>query len=83
MKFRLVCELAADGVVVAVACRVLAVSTAGYYEWRGRPPSPRAVANEALTEQIGSTRCRANRTEHRACTPSCGWGSASAGVASG
>ena len=52
MKFRLVCELAADGVVVAVACRVLAVSTSGYYEWRGRPPSPRAVADETLTEQI-------------------------------
>ncbi len=52
MKFRLVQELAADGVVVAVACRVLAVSTAGYYEWRGRPPSSRAVADEALTEQI-------------------------------
>ena len=35
--FRLVLELAADGVPVAVACRVLKVSRAGYYEWRGRP----------------------------------------------
>ncbi len=52
VHFRLVQELAADGVVVAVACRVLAVSTAGYYEWRGRPPSPRTVADETLTEQI-------------------------------
>ena len=36
MSFRLVQELAADGVRVAVACRVLRVSTSGYYEWRGR-----------------------------------------------
>jgi transposase InsO family protein len=52
MRFRLVRELAADGVVVAVACRVLAVSTAGYYEWRDRAPSARAVADQALSEQI-------------------------------
>ena len=32
MKFRLVQELAADGVHVAVACRVLHISTSGCYE---------------------------------------------------
>lgn len=52
MRFRLVRDLAADGVPVAVACRVLHVSTSGYYEWRGRPPSARAVADEALCAQI-------------------------------
>ena len=52
MKFRLVQELAADGVRVAVACRMLRVSTSGYYEQRDRPRSPRAVADEALTVQI-------------------------------
>ena len=52
MRYRLVRELAADGVVAAVACRVLAVSTAGYYEWRERAPSARAVADQALSEQI-------------------------------
>lgn len=52
MTFRLVQELAADGVRVAVACRVLRVSTSGYYEWRERPPSARAVADQALTTQI-------------------------------
>jgi putative transposase len=52
MRFRLVRELTADGVVVAVACRVLAVSTSGYYEWRERAPSARAVADRALSEQI-------------------------------
>jgi transposase InsO family protein len=52
MTFRLVQELAARDVLVAVACRVLRVSTSGYYEWRGRTPAPRAVADAALTVQI-------------------------------
>jgi putative transposase len=52
MTFRLVQELADDGVLVAVTCRVLRVSTSGYYEWRGRAPSPRAVADHALSAQI-------------------------------
>ena len=33
-------------------CRLLEVSRAGYYEWRGRPMSTHAVANEGLREQI-------------------------------
>jgi len=52
MSFRLVQELAARGVRVAVACRVLRVSASGYYEWRVRGPSLRALADQALTAQI-------------------------------
>jgi transposase InsO family protein len=52
MSFRLVQELAVDGVRVAVACRMLQVSASGYYEQRGRAPSRRAVADEALSVQI-------------------------------
>jgi transposase InsO family protein len=52
MTFRLVRELAARGVGVAVACRVLRVSSSGYYDWRGRPPSARAIADQALSAQI-------------------------------
>ena len=52
MRFRLVQELAAGGVRVAVACRMLRVSSSGYYEQRGRPPSCRAVADAALGVQI-------------------------------
>jgi transposase InsO family protein len=52
MIFRLVQELAARDVLVAVACRVLRVSTSGYYEWRGRAPSVRAIADQTLTVQI-------------------------------
>ena len=50
--FRLVRELAADGIDVAVACRVLRVSRSGYYEWLTRPASARAVADAQLGETI-------------------------------
>ena len=84
MRYRLVRELAADGVVVAVAWRVLAVSTAGYYEWRERAPSARAVADQALSEQIVEIHAM-SRGSYGAprCTPNCGSGRASVAVASG
>nr|WP_046472538.1 IS3 family transposase [Allosalinactinospora lopnorensis] len=37
---------------VAVACRVLNVSTSGYYAWRNRPESPRAQRNKEITKMI-------------------------------
>ena len=33
-------------------CRVLGVSASGYYDWRDRKPSRRAMANAVLVEQI-------------------------------
>jgi putative transposase len=33
-------------------CKVLDVSSSGYYVWRGRPPSKREMANRELTRQI-------------------------------
>lgn len=50
--FRLVRELADDGIPVAVACRILQVSTSGYYEWLGRPESPRALRDKELTKMM-------------------------------
>ena len=52
MTFRVAQELAAQGIPVAVACRLLQVSRSGYYEWRDRAPSARSVANATLTAQI-------------------------------
>jgi putative transposase len=37
---------------VALMCRVLAVSRSGYYDWRGRGPSPRAQANTRLAADV-------------------------------
>lgn len=37
---------------IATMCRVLGVSTSGYYAWRKRPPSPRASEDETLSEEI-------------------------------
>ncbi|MFC5163264.1 IS3 family transposase [Nonomuraea angiospora] len=45
-------ELADDHIPVAVACRVLRVSTSGYYDRLGRPEPPRALRNEELTKII-------------------------------
>jgi putative transposase len=52
MIYPVVRELAADGVPVATACRVLQVSTSGFYDWLGREPSARQHADAALTETI-------------------------------
>ncbi len=37
---------------VAILCRLLKVSRAGYYAWASRPPSAREVADGVLTAQI-------------------------------
>ena len=44
--------MATEGLSVRVACRVLGVSESGYYAWRNRPCSPRAVRHVWLTDRI-------------------------------
>jgi putative transposase len=44
--------MAREGLSVEVACRVLDVSCSGYYGWRFRPPSARAVRHAWLTDVI-------------------------------
>jgi putative transposase len=47
---------------VSRLCRVLGVSRAGFYAWQGRPPSARALADQALTEQIRTIHQRSRAT---------------------
>jgi putative transposase len=47
---------------VATQCRVLGVSASGYYAWQHRPPSARAQADGALTEQIRAIHTRSRGT---------------------
>ncbi|RJQ83603.1 IS3 family transposase [Pseudonocardiaceae bacterium YIM PH 21723] len=52
MIYPLVRELAEDKIPVAVTCRVLKVSVSRFYDWRGRPGSPRETRNKDLTKMI-------------------------------
>ena len=60
--FRLVHELSRDGFPVTVACRVLKVSTSGFYEWRSRGPSARDVDDACLIYAIRDVHQRARGT---------------------
>lgn len=62
MRFRLVHELAADAFPVAVTCRVLSVSRSGYYEWRGRGPSVRDLADAHLITTIREVHAASRQT---------------------
>lgn len=44
--------MAAEGIPVEVACRVVDVSVSGYYDWLSRPPSARAIRHAWLTDLI-------------------------------
>ena len=44
--------MATERLPVQVACRVLGVSESGYYAWRKRPPSARAVRHAWLTDRL-------------------------------
>jgi hypothetical protein len=60
--YPLVRELADDEIDVAVACRALAVSRSGYYDWFGRPASPRAQEDEYLLKLIEQIHADSHQT---------------------
>ena len=47
---------------VRTMCRVLQVSASGYYAWRDRPPSRRAIDNAVLTERIRTVHAASDAT---------------------
>ncbi|MGJ6970175.1 IS3 family transposase, partial [Streptosporangium sp. G11] len=52
--------MAAEGLPVQVCCRIMNVSESGFYAWRSRPPSARALRHLWLTEQIRQIHAASN-----------------------
>jgi len=48
---------------VSRLARVLGVARAGYYAWASRPPSPRALADQALIGQVREIHARSRGTD--------------------
>lgn len=47
---------------IAMQCRVLGVTTSGYYAWLKRPPSRRAQENEVLGRRIAEIHAESRQT---------------------
>ncbi|MEM7524867.1 MAG: IS3 family transposase [Pseudomonadota bacterium] len=47
---------------IQMMSRTLGVSRSGFYAYRGRPPSRRRIADEALTERIAAIHVTSKRT---------------------
>lgn len=54
--------MGAQGLPVQVCCRVLEVSESGFYAWRSRPPSPRAIRHAWLTDAIHQVHAASRQT---------------------
>lgn len=47
---------------IRTQCRVLGVSASGFYAWRDRSPSPRAMGNAVMTERIRQAHSESDET---------------------
>lgn len=54
--------MAAEGLPVELSCRVLGVSVSGYFAWRARPPSSRAIRHAWLTDVICAVHASSRET---------------------
>lgn len=55
--------IAAGGFPVSVVCKILGVSVSGYYDWRGRSKSRRAIRHAWLTELIRDVHLQSRGTD--------------------
>ena len=51
-RFAAIKAMAAEGLPIQAACRILEVSESGFYAWRDRPPSERQIRNAWLTDLV-------------------------------
>jgi len=62
VRYRLVAELAADGVRVRRACEALGVSRSGFYACQAHTPTPRSIRHPWLTDVIVAIHDRSRGT---------------------
>mgnify|MGYP000577121473 CR=1 FL=1 len=66
--FRIVAELADEGVRVRKACYALGISPSGFYGWLARPPAARPIRHAWLTDVIAAVHAETKGTYGRECT---------------
>jgi putative transposase len=60
VRYAAIATMAAEGFPIQVACRVVSVAESGFYAWRGRVPSARAVRHAWLTDMIRQVHTASN-----------------------
>ena len=61
-RFAAIARMAEEGHPAQICCRVLAVSDSGFYAWRSRSPSARAIRHAWLTDMITQVHLESNGT---------------------